>query len=203
MLLGGLVDQFGELALICTALALMNEVPCTYVPYRPAGTMRVGGRLRPYMSNSIVRIEVPATRRRVRDIERDLKRIGREKIRRKRHEVRGHFRHVIKLPRAQPERWERVAHPLTGRMVWRTWIEHFERGDGELGFVQHTGYEAVRGRGELPGDPQKPPGDKLPPDWHLDHLRQEEQEFFEEVVDKLGLRSLVGPKGGRASRSIQ
>jgi hypothetical protein len=65
--------------------------------------------------------------------------------------VRGHWRHVQKLPRAAGEnhRWERWT-DRSGRPCWRTWIEHHERGSGQIGFVQQT-YQVVRNTGPIPG----------------------------------------------------
>lgn len=143
-------DQYGDIAYIVAALALINEVPVKYVPYRPSGSMRAGGTLRPYMQSSVVTIEVPASRRRLKDIRDDLKHKGEQAIR-ARHEVRGHWRHVQKLPlvAADNHRWERWT-DRDGRPCWRTWIEHHERGSGQIGFVRQT-YEVARGRGSIPG----------------------------------------------------
>jgi hypothetical protein len=151
ILFAGMADQTGELGFICAALALINEVPCKYVPYKPSGVLRAGGRLRPYMSSSIVTIEVPATRRRIRDIQDHLKAKGREAIRHARHEVRGHWRHVDQLPRETENhhRWERFE-DRDGRMRWRMWIPKHERGDAKLGWVKQT-YHVTRGRGRIPG----------------------------------------------------
>lgn len=150
LLMAGHNDQHGDIAFIASALALLNEVPVKYVPFRPSGSLRAGGRLRPYMSSSIVTIEVPASRRRLKDVRDRLKEAAREHATRARHEVRGHWRHAYKLPRAASDnhRWEAWV-DRTGRPCWRTWIEHHERGSGKIGFVRQT-YEAVRGRGAMP-----------------------------------------------------
>lgn len=137
-------DQAGELAFIVSALALLNEIPCRYVPFRPQGTLRAGGRLKPFMSTSIVSIEVPATRRRLKEVDKALRSAG-DRASRARHEVRGHFRHVYKLPRSNPERWERAV-DRQGRPCWRTWVKAHERGDASLGWVRQT-YEATAARG--------------------------------------------------------
>lgn len=134
-------DQMSELRYLVAALALLNEVPVEYVPYRPSGNVRMGGRLRPFMSSSLVAITVPQSRRRLKDIDRHLQAKGREAIKKARHEVRGHYRHVKKLPKAHPERWERWQ-DVDGRLGtagmwwWRTYIEHHLRGSAALGWVE-------------------------------------------------------------------
>lgn len=128
------VDHYGELRYLVAALALMNEVPVEFVPFRPSGHVRLGGRLRPFMSSSVVSITVPASRRRLKDIDKLLQQRG-EAAKKARHEVRGHFRHAKTLPATNPERWER-AEDRDGRPVWRTWIGHHMRGSAELGWVE-------------------------------------------------------------------
>ncbi len=146
----GAQDQAGDLGFIVVALSLLNEVPVRYVPFKPSGMIRANGSLRPYMTSSIVSIEVPATRRRIKDIEKMLrhKGLGAKKAR---HEVRGHWRHADKLPLTEEShgRWERFT-DREGRLRWRTWIAHHERGDASIGFVRQT-YHATKGRGSIPG----------------------------------------------------
>lgn len=148
VMFAGLADQMGEVGFVVSALALLNEVPVKYVPYKPKGSIRVKTGMRPYMTSSIVSIEVPATRRRIKEIEKHLKGAG-EAARRARHEVRGHWRHTDKLPGTNPDRWERFI-DRDGRLRWRTWIDHHERGDASLGWVKQT-YHASKGRGRIPG----------------------------------------------------
>lgn len=145
-------DHISELRYLVAALGLLNEIPVSYVPYRPSGNARVGGRLRPFMSSSVVSITVPATRRRLKDIDKLLQARG-EAAKKARHEVRGHFRHVRKLPAKNPERWERAV-DREGRPVWRTWIDHHLRGSAELGWVDQK-YAVVPkhpGENRLTGD---------------------------------------------------
>lgn len=146
LLVKSMADQRGELAFIVAALAILNEVPVRFVPYRPQGMIRSAGRYRPYMTSSIVTIEVPATRRRIREIDKHLQHRG-EAAQRARHEVRGHWRHSQHLPSLHPERWERSL-DREGRPCWRTWIDHHERGSAELGWVNQT-YRAVAKRGAM------------------------------------------------------
>ena len=152
LLEAGMEDQQGEIAFVIAALALLNEVPVKYVPYKPSGVLRAGGRLKPFMSSSIVTIEVPATRRRLRDIQDHLKVKGREAIRHARHEVRGYWMHAKALPKCEQNlhRWEKCE----DRPGWRIWIPHHERGDASLGWVRQT-YHGVRARGPIPGTDER------------------------------------------------
>lgn len=158
-----MLEHISELRYLVAALSLLNEMPVEYVkytPYRPEGSVRMGGRMRPFMSSSVVSLTVPNTRRRLKEFDRLLQKRGREEMRKKaRHEVRGHFRHVKKLPKAHPERWERWQDVdgrfgATGAWWWRTYIEHHVRGSAELGWVDQK-YAVVTkhpGENRLTGD---------------------------------------------------
>lgn len=143
-------DQMGELAYIVSTLALLNEVPVRYVPYRPSGHVLARGRMKPFLTSSVVTIEVPASRRRVREIDRHLQDQG-EACKRARHEVRGHYRHVRELPKSNPERWQDVEGRFgaAGAWWWRTRIKHHLRGDASLGWVQQTYRVTAARHGEL------------------------------------------------------
>jgi len=149
MMTAGLNDQLGDLGFIVAALATINELPCKYVPYRPTGHAMIGGRMRPYMTSSVISIEVPATRHRIKEIDKHLRGLG-EHAKKARHEVRGHWRHVKGLPRddANHHRWERYYDPETNAPKgWRMWIPHHERGDASLGWVKQT-YHVSKGRAQ-------------------------------------------------------
>ncbi|UTU09612.1 hypothetical protein CcrBL47_gp326 [Caulobacter phage BL47] len=139
-----LYDQTGDLGLIVSALALINEIPIRRIEYQPRGSVRAGGRIRPYMRSTIVSIEVPANRRRVKDIEKTIK-LRVEAAKRARHEVRGHWLTSDKPPRAEEtreeKRWE-TYFDRHGKLRWRTWIANHMRGSAEIGFVQHV-YEVT------------------------------------------------------------
>ena len=128
------IDQLSELRYLVAALALMNEVPVEFVPFKPSGNVRMGGRLRPFMSSSVVSITVPQSRRRLKDIDKLLQARGKEAQKKARHEVRGHYRHLTKLPAKNPERYEPFV-TAEGRKVWRTFIAHHMRGSLEKGWV--------------------------------------------------------------------
>lgn len=131
---GAAGDHISELRYLVAALALLNEVPVEFVPFRPKGMALVKSRMRPFMSSSVVSITVPASRRRLKEID-DLMSARSEAAKKARHEVRGHFRHVKKLPSKHPERWEQAT-DRDGLPVWRTWIDHHLRGSAELGWVE-------------------------------------------------------------------
>lgn len=134
-----IIEQRFDLRFIVAALALINHVPVRYLPYRKAGHCRPKFEQRPYMSTSIITIEVPATRRRVRDIERHLKDIA-GGWHNRRHEVRGHWR-VADVEVS--DKWNPFYDPMTDKWRWRLWISRHERGDSTLGYVNQ--YHSVKG----------------------------------------------------------
>lgn len=142
-----LYDQTGDLGFIVAALALINEIPVRFLEHQPRGSVRAGGRLRPYMRSSIVSIEVPANRRRIKDIEKTIK-VKVEAAKRARHEVRGHWLTADKPPRVEQsredKRWE-TYFDRDGKLRWRTWIDNHMRGSAEVGYVQQV-YEIVENR---------------------------------------------------------
>lgn len=103
-------------------LALVNVVPTEITPQpRKQGQRLIQGRLRPYFESSVVTIKLPA--RRVKGLfSKTLKDIGSKK---RRHEVRGHYRHYLNKD---------------GTLKRRTWIENHDRGDASLGWVRHASY---------------------------------------------------------------
>ncbi len=196
MLFAGMVDQKGELGFVVAALALMNELPVRYVPYRPSGNLRTGGRLRPYMSSSIVSLEVPATRRRIKDIQKHLKHAG-EAAKRARHEVRGHWRHAKTLPRYEDNhhRWERHYDPITEEpQGWRMWIPNHERGDANLGWVKQS-YNVHRGRGEIPRPPPEPIVTPEDATW-LDQMGGLSEELAHAIAGRMRIEKQGGQDGG-------
>ncbi len=165
-------DQAGDLGFLCATLALVNEVPVDFVETRPSGSLRAGGRLRPYMRTSIVSLKVPATKRRIKDFDKTIK-TAVEAAKRARHKVRGHFLTADKPPRAEvlreEKRWETFFDPNhNGRLRWRTWISDCWRGTAEVGYVEQF-YEVVAAR-------RKTGRSKKPVDNELD-LSYEEQDF--------------------------
>jgi hypothetical protein len=127
--------QANELPYIAAALALINEVPVVYgPPTRPRGMIRSGGTVRPYIATSVISIDIPQSRRRLKDVRARLREAS--DIRRAAHECRGHWRHVQQQPKTNPERWQ-PGFDLFGRPCFKTWIEPHMRGSAEIGFNQH------------------------------------------------------------------
>lgn len=127
-----LTDQRFDLRFIVAALALLNHVPVRYVPYRPSGSMRCRAGIKPFMGTSVITVEIPATRRRMKLIEGHIK-SRTEGWRNRRHEVKGHWRVSDKQV---TDKWERFFDPIQERPRWRLWIEEHERGDASLGYVE-------------------------------------------------------------------
>lgn len=156
-------DQAGDLGFICAALALINEVPVDFVETRPRGSLRAGGRLRPFMRSSIVSLKVPATKRRIKEIDKTI-RTAVEAAKRARHRVRGHYMTADKPPRAETlreeKRWETFFDENHGgRLRWRTWISDCWRGSAEVGYVEQF-YEVVSARRKS-GTSKKPVDNEL------------------------------------------
>jgi len=126
-----LVEQSLDLRFIVAALALLNHVPVRYVGYRRPGHARPRLEQRPFLSTSIITVEVPVSRRRMREINEHLKaRAG--GWHNKRHEVRGHWRIS---DRQVTDKWERFFDPVSEKFRYRLWIKEHERGDSSLGYV--------------------------------------------------------------------
>lgn len=134
-------EQSLDLRFVVAALALLNHVPVKYVGYRRPGHARPRIEQRPFLSTSIITINVPVSRRRLREINEHLKsRAGGWHNRR--HEVRGHWRIA---DREVSDKWERFYDPEAETFRWRLWIKEHERGDSSLGSVQQ--YHHVVGVG--------------------------------------------------------
>lgn len=106
----------GDLRFVVSSLAMLNEVPITITEARREGTTLVGGRLKPYMVNRVVSVNIPKTRGRTRKAM-SLLRLAERSMRR--HEVAGHWKTVT----------------LKGGMKETRWIKNYERGDASLGYV--------------------------------------------------------------------
>ncbi len=108
----------GDLRFLVAALATINNAPMIYEDFRRPGTRKIGGNLKPYMVNRIVRIGVPKSRGRVAKIMKEL-RLAERAMRR--HEVSGYWKNV----RSGPGR----------KTVTKKWVDSYWRGDASLGFV--------------------------------------------------------------------
>lgn len=129
----GLTESLGFMRLLVATLAVINYVPVKLEPYRMPGKMRLGGNIKPFMSTSIVRIQIPNRKRRIRDVERTI--LAAYKSHRKRHRVRGHWRVSNK---SHGDHWEMFIDYFSMKIKWRRWINNHERGDATLGWVNQT-----------------------------------------------------------------
>lgn len=125
------IEQQFDLRFIVAALALLNHAPVKFMPYRPKGYLRPRFENRPFMTTNVVTLEIPASRRRVKDINAQLRSIS-GGWHNRRHQVRGHWRVADKQI---SDKWERFYDPMTEKHRWRLWIDNHERGDASLGWV--------------------------------------------------------------------
>lgn len=139
-LLQSAMEQKGDLRFIVAALSLLNHVPVVYKHYRPKGQLLTKSRMKPFLASSTVTLQIPVTRRFIREMDKHMKSELRHS-RHRRHEVRGHWRVSDK---SHGDRWQRFMDPVTMRPRWRIWIEHHERGDASLGWVRQ--FYNVEGR---------------------------------------------------------
>lgn len=131
MMFSAALEQKGDLRFLVAALALLNHVPVKFSHFRPKGQLLTKSQMKPFMASSIVTIDIPNTRRRLKFVDDQIK-SARAHSRHRRHEVRGHWR---VSDRSHGDRWQLFTDPLTLRPRWRLWIEHHERGDAALGWV--------------------------------------------------------------------
>ena len=127
----GCIEQRFDLRFIVAALALLNHTPVIYTPYRRKGFLRPRMEARPFMTTNLVTLEIPASRRRVKDINDHLKGMS-GGWHNRRHEVRGHWRVSDKQV---TDKWEHFYDPMTEKWRWRLWIENHQRGDASLGWA--------------------------------------------------------------------
>jgi hypothetical protein len=122
----------GVLRYACALLSLLNTTATLHdgpKPKNPRILLR-GGTHRA-TTPSIVRIEIGS---RVKDRESYVLKHAREGVRKRLHEVRGHYRHSARQPlsaHAPGSAWEQW------EGGWRIWIAHHERGDESLGDLRH------------------------------------------------------------------
>ncbi len=116
---GSSVELQGDLRFLMAALATLNEVPVTYTDVRPPGTRRIGGQIKEFMVNRVVKIALPKRRGRANKV---LKLLKLAEVRMRRHEVSGYWRRT-KMPDGTVE---------------RKWINSYMRGDASLGYVRQV-----------------------------------------------------------------
>lgn len=126
-------------------LALLNG-PATLHEGKRAATPRtlIHGKSHLLATPSIIRVEVP---KRVRDPNGYVLKQTQEGIKKRLHEVRGHWRVVARCPATaygSDGSWERIETDKGPR--WRKWIANHERGDAALGDLRGRTLVPVTGR---------------------------------------------------------
>lgn len=133
------VEARGDIRLLTTMLALINEVPIVETPSETKGSFSgAGGTIRRYLMNKTVRINIPA-RKPVKQIRRLLG--VKIKSHKARHEVRGHWRTIIHKDdhirkRTQPD-GQIIEEFIAKGQLERVWVKNHERGDAGVGYVKH------------------------------------------------------------------
>ena len=139
MVLESLTESRGDVRLLVALLSLINEVPIVKSESRPQGTVRMGGRLKPYLQNATVTISLP-TKRYKTAIRRMLK--NAVVSAKARHEVRGHWRNILH----KTDHKRKIKHPdgsietieIKAGEVEKVWVNSHERGDARLGYIKHN-----------------------------------------------------------------
>lgn len=133
------MESRGDVRLICTLLALVNEVPIVETPAQQKGSFSgAGGVIRKYLTNKTVKINIPA-RKPINQIRKLFK--SKIKSHKARHEVRGHWRTIIH----KEDHWRKTTQPdgtiervfIAKGQLERVWVSHHERGDASYGIVKH------------------------------------------------------------------
>ena len=164
------IESRGDVRLVVTLLALINEVPIIETPTQQKGAFTAaGGTIRKYLTNKTITINIPA-KKPMKMIRKILAK--KAKSHKARHEVRGHWRTIIhkedhtrkrKMPDGQI-----VEEFIAKGQLERVWVNHHERGDAGVGWVRHdykveksgrsgrTHKEAESGTTHLPTYPELP-----------------------------------------------
>lgn len=116
-----LLEQRGIARFLISLLAAINDVPMLYrdVEARAGHRTKRANKVQ-YLSHSVVSIKAPKTK----PLDWFVKKLDAAHGRKRRHEVRGH--------------WRRMIDRKTKAAIGRTWIEPHMRGDASLGFVTRT-----------------------------------------------------------------
>lgn len=133
------MEARGDVRLICTLLALVNEVPIIETPTQQKGSFSgAGGAIKKYLTNKTVKINIPAKK--------PLKMIrkllaSKVKSHKALHEVRGHWRTIVhkedhSRKRTQPD-GTIVEEFIAKGQLERVWVNHHQRGDASFGVVKH------------------------------------------------------------------
>lgn len=110
-----------HLNVLINLLAMINVMPIVELSERKErGRGLRKGKTYPFLDYSLINIQIPNKTRY--ELSAELRKAARTEIHKKRHHVRGHWRHY-----RAPD----------GTLLRRVWISDHYRGDAELGFVTH------------------------------------------------------------------
>ena len=146
------MEARGDVRLIATLLALINEVPIEETATQQKGSFSgAGGIIRKYLTNKTVKINIPA-KKPIKQVRRLLAK--KVKSHKARHEVRGHWRTIIHKDdhtrkRTQPD-GTIVEEFIAKGQLERVWVNHHERGDAVYGVVKHDYQVEKNGRAGKP-----------------------------------------------------
>jgi hypothetical protein len=120
-------------------LATINDLPTVVEMISPTTGYMVRGKYRSYMEHSVIHLTVPQT-----EFRRLMHKLAAQ-LRRRAHQVRGHWRNDHRSPLHIG-----CLHDYNGEMICRLcgghkiWVKEHQRGDASIGFVTHD-YEVHRG----------------------------------------------------------
>lgn len=143
-------EQFGMMRYILGLLATINDLPVKIETVRPSKGFVARGRYRKFMEHSVITLTVPETRYRV------LARKVASNLRRRAHQVRGHWREHWRNPLTPTceHRFENASPTLLRCSKCKgekMWIPEHQRGDASIGFVTHDYKVTTEGAGEHQG----------------------------------------------------
>lgn len=141
---GIILESMGEARAMFCFLAMLNDIPVKIEGVRPSKGFIARGNYRRFMEHSIIHLQIPGNRS-----AKTLAARAFAMLRRRAHEVRGHWRQHWKFPEREAceHAWENLdeqtlaCKSCLGRRVW---ISPHIRGDTSLGFVTHS-YSVEKG----------------------------------------------------------
>jgi hypothetical protein len=136
----------GDLQFLITTLAMINHIPTRTIHVARSGFYRKRLKNHPYLDYQCIEIDTSRVRSE-RSIGRLLGRAEHDAIKKRAHEVRGHWRYYLQMPRCNEvdHVWEvkdHNHHTCQRCGTRRTWIDAHQRGDASIGYVTHD-YEVV------------------------------------------------------------
>lgn len=149
-------EQYGMLRYLFALLATINDLPISVTEVRSAKGFVARGRYRKFLSHSVITLRVPEKRFRA------LARRSVAMLRRRAHQVRGHWRLDWRFPGARgcDHQWTPMQSNETDARqecrickARRMWITEHQRGDASLGFVVHD-YSVTHEGADVAGESQ-------------------------------------------------